>query len=892
MTSSFDHGLEGAKTFERCTAQSPCPICHKPDWCQVIRGTTVQCTRVQEGSFKTIRQSDGTEAHLHRHPDAPEKFDASAATPPSERAAPEILDAVYRDLLGRLPLPASSPRRQGLRVRGFSDEQIDAFGYRDYPSGKPWNLARAIEKSFGPVVLAVPGFRMASGDRGRYLTLPNSPGFTVPVRDRFGRIRALKLRRDVARPGESPRGGKYRYFTSKYDGVWAGPSAWHGVHVPLGTDLTGDRLRITEGPLKADLCSTRDAVPTVAMPSCGAWKLAVNFLEDLPHVREIQIALDADFRTNPNVHHGLSDLMTAIVASGRVVRIETWDGRVANGIDDAVLANLERRLIEADEVLGGNARSVGRRNENRSESAVVVSITTANVDANVPPGERRENDAAEEARAINDPSHLARLFLSRRHRDPQGRLRLRYFEQEWYCWGGSAWAAIGLDDVKAEVWNFVEGVFVEDHAREVADWSPGSRQRVPPKVKKLSTALLANVLSALMAQTLVGGEATPPVWLGRPPCPVEDSIFAINGTVHVASLLEGRYRVHPPTPELFNLFALPLEVTADAPEPREWLRFLDGLWGGDRESLETLQEWFGYCLTPRTDFQKALLMVGPGRAGKGTIARVLTELVGEQNVAAPSLHSLSERFGLSALVGKSLAIVGDAVLSRRSDAQAIAAVLKGVIGEDRQTVDRKNREAITRRLRVRLVISSNELPHWEDASGVVATRMVVLRLTESHLGGEDSGLIDRLLGELPGIVRWSVEGLARLNRRGRFVQPGSAAEAVDQMARLASPARDFGDEECVFEADARAGIPELYRRWRNWCHRNGLQPISSAQAFGRDMLAAYPRLKRVRVRVGSKQVWHYVGVRVRGPHDRDSPPEDRDSDSRLDEPDRGSGGAE
>ena len=49
---------------------------------------------------------------------------------------------------------------------------------------------------------------------------------------------------------------------------------------------------------------------------------------------------------------------------------------------------------------------------------------------------------------------------------------------------------------------------------------------------------------------------------------------------------------------------------------------LDQLWAGDSESIAALQEWFGYCLTNDTRQQKILMIVGPKRSGKGTIARV------------------------------------------------------------------------------------------------------------------------------------------------------------------------------------------------------------------------------------------------------------------------------
>ena len=93
--------------------------------------------REKKGSFKTIQQSDGNEAHLHRHPDAPQQFDAVSIMAPPGRADPTFLDVVYQALLQFLPISSKSPRRSGLLERGFSEKDILRFGYRDYPEAKP-----------------------------------------------------------------------------------------------------------------------------------------------------------------------------------------------------------------------------------------------------------------------------------------------------------------------------------------------------------------------------------------------------------------------------------------------------------------------------------------------------------------------------------------------------------------------------------------------------------------------------------------------------------------------------------------------------------------------------------------------------------------------------------
>ena len=117
----------------------------------------------------------------------------------------------------------------------------------------------------------------------------------------------------------------------------------------------------------------------------------------------------------------------------------------------------------------------------------------------------------------------------------------------------------------------------------------------------------------------------------------------------------------PHTPRFFSTQKpLGFDVDPAAPKPEHWLKFLGELWPGDPQSVEALQQFFGYCLTPDTRQQKAFLLVGPPRAGKGTIARVLTQLLGVGNVASTSFTALGERFGLEELFDKRLAVISDA----------------------------------------------------------------------------------------------------------------------------------------------------------------------------------------------------------------------------------------
>lgn len=337
-----------------------------------------------------------------------------------------------------------------------------------------------------------------------------------------------------------------------------------------------------------------------------------------------------------------------------------------------------------------------------------------------------------------------------------------------------------------------------------------------------------------------------------------------NGLVHLPSAVANAPEyMRPPTPVFFTTTALEFDFSLDSPPPSLWLQFLNQLWPNDPQSIGTLQEWFGYCLRQDTRLQKILMLIGPKRSGKGTIARILRALVGNANVCGPTLAGLSTQFGLAPLLSKSLAIISDARLSWRTDSATVVERLLSISGEDALTIDRKNLPAVTCKLPTRMTILSNELPRFSDSSGALPGRMIVLRLWESFYGREDATLTDKLLSELPGILLWAIEGWRRLRDRQSFTQPESAEDLLSALSDLASPVGAFVQQRCVVGPACVAAVDDIYTAWKDWCVAEGQREPGTSQVFGRDLLSLVPGLKRTQPRHGAVRYRAYEGIGLR-----------------------------
>jgi len=451
-----------------------------------------------------------------------------------------------------------------------------------------------------------------------------------------------------------------------------------------------------------------------------------------------------------------------------------------------------------------------------------------------------------------EPLVNARLLLNQ-HRTPEGHGMIALHCGEFYRWVTSGWMGYEDEAVRQLVYRFLETktCMVPKGDTEI---------EVPfaPNARKVS-----DLIDAMHAECHIPQTFSPPCWLDtktdRPP--VHDLLVCKNGLVHLPAFVAGDADyLTPPTPLFFNLNALDFDFAASAPWPENWWKFLSELWPDDPDSILLLQEFFGYLLTCDTSLQKMLLLYGPPRSGKGTVARVLTALLGRHNVCTPTMSGLAMDFGMASMIGKSAAIIGDAHIPSGANAALITDRLLGVSGEDVQTIPRKNREDWIGRLPTRFILLSNSLPKLVDASGALPSRFLILRLVRSFLGVEDTGLEAKLLAELPGILLWSIEGWKRLKAQGRFTVPASSAEAVAELDDLGSPTKAFVRETCTVAAGQSVIVDDLFIAWKTWCDGQGREHKGTKATFGRDLGAAYPGIRRGQRTIHGVRVGIYEGI--------------------------------
>ncbi len=427
---------------------------------------------------------------------------------------------------------------------------------------------------------------------------------------------------------------------------------------------------------------------------------------------------------------------------------------------------------------------------------------------------------------------------------------LRYCSDSFWRWGARKYDELHQDAVRQSIYDFLRDATTMNLTGKTKSYNPN----------KFKVDHVFDALKAICYQN--HHPASGAVWLDEMSGPDPNNLICFhNGILDIESWLKDKTTpLLPHTPLLLNVNTLPFDFDPDAPSPSEWLGFLNSVWANDLESQQILQEWMGYCLTQDTRLHKILLIVGPPRSGKGTIGRILRELLGPHNVVGPTLSGLGGEFGLQPLLNKMLATISDARLTGKHSNSVIIERLLSISGEDPLTINRKFLPSITVQLPTRIMIMTNELPDMRDASGALAKRYIILTMTKSWLDKENPNLFNQLCHELSGILLWALEGLVRLRERGYFLQPASSAETIEELEAMTSPIKAFVKEKCDLDMCQQILVNDLYEAWCAWCDSTGYDRPGNIQSFGKNLRAAFPQINITRPQNEIYRCRYYGGI--------------------------------
>ncbi|HKX28406.1 MAG TPA: relaxase domain-containing protein [Blastocatellia bacterium] len=334
----------------RVKRSSPCPVCHKPDWCSVSAdGGLAICMRVASG----YEAKNGGHVHLlDADAQRRERRTVTVQVNQYRRADIERRHQMHQELLSGLILQERDLRN--LLDRGLDLWAIEQNDYRSVPL--PSALGEVMARFRGRDLSGIPGFyreagrwRLNIGEWRDRVGIAHSfhQGILIPVRNLQGLIEAFQIRRAEVQPDQP------RYLWLSSSGREEGCSSGAPIHYRNMEQArrTGQAL-ITEGALKGDVAAHLLGGRSAVIAGAGVWSFPQDFgprlREHLPELRRVVIAFDADARRKPEVLQALVRLRESLRAGRFEVHQLHWREEEGKGLDDFLLRDPAHRAEVRD----------------------------------------------------------------------------------------------------------------------------------------------------------------------------------------------------------------------------------------------------------------------------------------------------------------------------------------------------------------------------------------------------------------------------------------------------------------------------------------------------------------------------------------------------------------
>jgi putative DNA primase/helicase len=435
-----------------------------------------------------------------------------------------------------------------------------------------------------------------------------------------------------------------------------------------------------------------------------------------------------------------------------------------------------------------------------------------------------------------------------------------HWGDQFWRWNGQYYVPYHKEEVRGHVYDFLDGAYRWAGQNEYRKFKPSKRH-------------VDDLLDALRSCLALPNDCVPTMWLDGGDAAHEWITFK-NGIVNVRTL-----ELRPLTHRLWSHNGLGFDWDREAECPT-WERFCEEVFPDDVESVMFLEEFMGYCMTGDTKFEKGAMLIGPRRSGKSTILYLIGLLVGEGAYVGLSFNDwLATPKSAQVLIGKRVLAFPDVRLKpgrfygKTYDPGGIdhrsSELLLKITGRDKVSVGRMYDVAYEGYLPGKPIIISNEVPNFNDPTGVLITRWIKLMFRVSFADREDVNLRSKLTAELPGIAAYCLGAYQRACERGRFVQPASAADLERAVAAASDPFTAMA-YECFVPDRAGVVVKKMAQlRFEEWCDTNGYPDLKRKvrdNKFHKD-LVAIPDFAHVidggRPLIDGRQQYVWLGMRLK-----------------------------
>lgn len=278
------------------------------------------------------------------------------------------------------------------------------------------------------------------------------------------------------------------------------------------------------------------------------------------------------------------------------------------------------------------------------------------------------------------------------------------------------------------------------------------------------------------------------------------------------------------SPSLHHSIQLGFNYDPDAKAPK-FDNYLNEVTNGDEEKKHYLLKTLCYCLLPDYSYQKVFVFYGNGRNGKSVLTNLITDLVGEKNTSAISIHRLAKgRFEEINLHNKLVNIS-----SEIAQDDLTLETIKQLSGGDTINAEVKWGGFVQFKNVAKLIINANQLPRFTETNLAMKERFVLINFPRSFTKEEaNPNLSNELKEELPGIFNMVISKYDEIAGGGGGIYypiPQSIIRDQRILQSETSTVIEFIDEECDFREYFSESLQDLYKAYSDFSKRSGYRAL-------------------------------------------------------------------
>jgi len=254
----------------------------------------------------------------------------------------------------------------------------------------------------------------------------------------------------------------------------------------------------------------------------------------------------------------------------------------------------------------------------------------------------------------------------------------------------------------------------------------------------------------------------------------------------------------------------------------------DEMTDGDRlTTIQLVQELLGVALIDNKpkSLSRAAVFLGGGDTGKTVLLKIITGLFGGS--ITTTFAKLDGSHGLQSFAQRLPWVLGEAF---NQSGWYFSDLVKSLLTGDPVEINPKHARAITMKVNAPAFWGTNHPPKFKEASGTMATRMIIIPMTRTFDKANPIGVaaearrhnpawepFDLVINtELAGVLNWALVGLKRALQRGYLINTKIGEELLEKSRKDSNSAAGFLEECITHDLTVMTSTADFYAAFEVW----------------------------------------------------------------------------